>query len=76
MNKWDLQLSELCAIWQGGCIIRAKILNLVEAALTKDPALPNLLLDDAIAAEMARTSCRLAAVCAPCDGLTACRCPR
>ena len=54
VNKWDLQLSELCAIWQGGCIIRAKILNLVEAALTKDPSLPNLLMDDAIAAEMAR----------------------
>ena len=38
---------------QGGCIIRAKVLNLVEAAFTKNPALSNLLLDEAVAAELA-----------------------
>ena len=51
-HKWSLQLHELAEIWQGGCIIRAKVLNLVQAAFQKDPNLPNLLLDDAVAAEM------------------------
>jgi 6-phosphogluconate dehydrogenase len=37
---------------QGGCIIRAKVLGLVEAAFTKDPSLANLLLDEAVAAEL------------------------
>ena len=38
---------------QGGCIIRAKVLGLVEAAFTKDPALSNLLLDEDVAAQVA-----------------------
>ena len=42
----------LAEIWQGGCIIRAKVLHLVQAAFAKDPSLPNLLLDEAVAAEM------------------------
>lgn len=50
---WELRLAELAAIWQGGCIIRAKVLGLVEAAFTKAPELTNLLLDDAVAAEVA-----------------------
>jgi len=49
---WKLRLAELAAIWQGGCIIRAKVLGLVEAAFTKDPSLANLLLDEAVAAEL------------------------
>lgn len=49
---WNLQLHELAEIWQGGCIIRAKVLHLVQAAFAKDPSLPNLLLDEAVAAEM------------------------
>lgn len=49
---WNLQLHELAEIWQGGCIIRAKVLHLVQAAFAKDPRLPNLLLDEAVAAEM------------------------
>ena len=53
-HGWELKLAELAAIWQGGCIIRAKVLSLVEAAFTKDPALSNLLLDDAVAAELAK----------------------
>jgi len=52
-NGWYLQLAELAAIWQGGCIIRAKVLNLVEAAFTKNAALSNLLLDEVVASEVA-----------------------
>jgi len=51
-HGWKLRLSELAAIWQGGCIIRAKVLGLVEAAFTANPELANLLLDDVVAAEM------------------------
>ena len=51
-HNWSLHLDELAEIWQGGCIIRAKVLFLVQAAFKKDPQLPNLLLDDAVAAEM------------------------
>ena len=47
-------LADLALIWQGGCIIRAKVLNLVSAAFTKEPTLDNLLLDETVAAEMAR----------------------
>ena len=53
-HGWALKLHELAAIWQGGCIIRAKVLRLVEAAFTREPSLPNLLLDEAVAAEVAR----------------------
>ena len=53
---WQLRLSELGAIWQGGCIIRAKVLRQVQAAYSKDPELSNLLLDSEVAAEMTRRS--------------------
>ena len=49
-HGWDLQLSELACIWQGGCIIRAEVLHLVEAAFAKNPQLTNLLLDADVAA--------------------------
>ena len=42
-----------CARRQGGCIIRARVLHLVESAFTRDPSLANLLLDEDVAAEMA-----------------------
>merc|ERR1711988_117295 len=51
---WALRLADLGAIWQGGCIIRAKVLEQVEAAFSRDPSLANLLLDPAIAEEMSR----------------------
>ena len=34
---WGLNLSELAAIWQGGCIIRAKVLHLVQACISHAP---------------------------------------
>jgi 6-phosphogluconate dehydrogenase len=45
LRKWDLKLSELARIWQGGCIIRAKLLTHIKNAFAKDPHLPNMLLD-------------------------------
>jgi 6-phosphogluconate dehydrogenase len=44
--KWNLDLGEIARIWKGGCIIRAQFLDLIKNAFRKNPALPNLLLDD------------------------------
>src|SRR5437773_1776195 len=43
--KWNLNLSDIATIWRGGCIIRAKFLNLIVGAYQRDSALHNLLLD-------------------------------
>ncbi|MGB9177672.1 MAG: NADP-dependent phosphogluconate dehydrogenase [Pyrinomonadaceae bacterium] len=44
--KWSINLSEMARIWKGGCIIRAKFLDSIKAAYTRDASLPNLLLDE------------------------------
>ncbi|MGA9998193.1 MAG: NADP-dependent phosphogluconate dehydrogenase [Pyrinomonadaceae bacterium] len=44
--KWSINLSEMARIWKGGCIIRAKFLDSIKAAYTRDAELPNLLLDE------------------------------
>lgn len=47
-NEYDynLNLGETAALWRAGCIIRACFLNNITAAFTRNPELPNLLLDD------------------------------
>jgi len=45
---WHIDLSEMARIWKGGCIIRARILDSVRRAFGGNPALANLLLDDAL----------------------------
>ncbi|MBN2549382.1 MAG: NADP-dependent phosphogluconate dehydrogenase [Anaerolineales bacterium] len=45
--NYDLQLSEIASIWRAGCIIRASLLGDIMAAYRREPALINLLLDDA-----------------------------
>jgi len=44
--KWDINLSEIARIWQGGCIIRAKFLGKIKEAYLRASELGNLLLDD------------------------------
>jgi 6-phosphogluconate dehydrogenase len=44
--NYDLDLGEIARIWRAGCIIRASLLDEITAAFKKDPALPNLLLDE------------------------------
>jgi 6-phosphogluconate dehydrogenase len=44
--KWDINLSEMARIWKGGCIIRARFLDSIKTAYTREPALQNLLLDE------------------------------
>jgi 6-phosphogluconate dehydrogenase len=42
--KWEVDLAEICRIWTGGCIIRARLLDTARAAFQADPHLPNLML--------------------------------
>ncbi|MFN2493004.1 MAG: NADP-dependent phosphogluconate dehydrogenase [Pyrinomonadaceae bacterium] len=42
---WNISLSEIARIWQGGCIIRARFLRRIKKAYLRDPQLGNLLLD-------------------------------
>ncbi|MEX1018424.1 MAG: NADP-dependent phosphogluconate dehydrogenase [Litorilinea sp.] len=44
--EYDLNLGEVAAIWRAGCIIRARFLNRITEAFVRNPALPNLLLDE------------------------------
>jgi 6-phosphogluconate dehydrogenase len=41
---WDLDLSQIAAIWRGGCIIRARFLNRITDAYRENPTLSNLML--------------------------------
>jgi 6-phosphogluconate dehydrogenase len=43
--KWKLNFAEIAAIWRGGCIIRARFLQKITDAYTKNADLVNLLLD-------------------------------
>lgn len=42
---WNINLSEIARIWQGGCIIRARFLGKIKDAFKGRSDLPNLLLD-------------------------------
>jgi 6-phosphogluconate dehydrogenase len=44
--QWHINLVETARIWKGGCIIRARLLDMIMAAYDRDPALSNLLLAD------------------------------
>jgi 6-phosphogluconate dehydrogenase len=45
--KYDLRPGDIAKIWRAGCIIRATLLAKIMAAYDRNPALVNLLLDDA-----------------------------
>ncbi|CEG37712.1 6-phosphogluconate dehydrogenase [Plasmopara halstedii] len=49
---WNVDLGECARIWKGGCIIRAKFLDRIKAAYTKDASLISLLVDPDFAAEL------------------------
>ncbi len=44
-KKWGLDLGDVARIWKGGCIIRARFLESIQAAYGNSKSLPNLLLD-------------------------------
>ena len=43
--EWNTDLREIARIWKGGCIIRARLLDIIMHAFESAPDLPNLLLD-------------------------------
>jgi 6-phosphogluconate dehydrogenase len=43
--NYNLNFGNLARIWRGGCIIRARFLNNITTAFTRNPSLPNLLMD-------------------------------
>ena len=49
---WRIDLSEMARIWKGGCIIRARVLDSVRRAFGSNPALPNLLRDEALGRQL------------------------
>lgn len=50
--NYDINLETVTKIWRGGCIIRATVLEDFRQAYAKNPGLKNILLDDAIGAEL------------------------
>jgi len=46
------KLGEVAKIWRGGCIIRARLLNMIMDVYSRRPDLANLLLDSAYAKEL------------------------
>ena len=53
--QWRINLAETARIWKGGCIIRARLLDMIMAAYNREPGLHNLLLDDRSRELMNRT---------------------
>merc|ERR1712226_1117092 len=51
-NNWNVNLNDCARMWKGGCIIRAKLLVKIQAAVSADPDLPNLMLDPNVAMEL------------------------
>lgn len=43
--RWKLDFASIARIWRGGCIIRARFLQKITEAYTRDPDLVNLMLD-------------------------------
>lgn len=53
-KNWGLCLAEVSRIWKGGCIIRAKFLNVMQKAFRDNPDVENLLVIDSIRADVAK----------------------
>ena len=49
---WGVNLSLCARMWRGGCIIRARLLNKISAALERDSDLPNLMVDPTFSTEL------------------------
>jgi len=50
--NWNVDLAECARLWMGGCIIRAKLLDSIQMAFSKNPTLPNLMVDPGFAEEI------------------------
>ena len=67
-HGYRLNLGEIARIWQGGCIIRAKVLRDIRAAYQSEPELADMLLNPYLGGEVLRRRGDLGqAVCAAGD---------
>ena len=53
--QYKLKPEDIARIWRGGCIIRSSLLKDIRAAYSSQPDLSNLLLDDSIAQNIAKS---------------------
>ena len=53
--KYDLKLEKIASIWRGGCIIRASLLEEIQAAFTNKADLPNLIIDHKLSQTLSQT---------------------
>ncbi len=56
---WPLNPVQICGVWSGGCIIRCRLLDWIEKAFTRDPALKNMLLDARFSKALRKTEAGL-----------------
>ena len=61
---YELHMPSIAQIWKGGCIIRARLLQRIQDAYTRDPQLTNLMLDPWFADQINRRLPGLARVVA------------
>ncbi len=57
--KYELNLENIAAVWRGGCIIRATLLEDIRAAFSQQPQLSNLLLSDAFSKKLMQSQAGL-----------------
>lgn len=50
--NYGIKLDDVARIWRGGCIIRSQLLELIMAAFTANPDLPNLMIDEEMAKQL------------------------
>lgn len=70
---WQLDMASIARIWRGGCIIRARLLQKIVEAYTRDPKLVNLLLDPYCRTQIEerQASWRALVALAACNGIAA-----
>ncbi len=61
---WETDLSDVAAIWRGGCIIRSAFLDDIRSAYRNEPGLRNLLLSDCFSEILSQRHTALRRVCA------------
>jgi 6-phosphogluconate dehydrogenase len=50
--QWSIDLAETARIWKGGCIIRARLLDPIRDAYTREPKPLNLMVDPALGGQL------------------------
>jgi 6-phosphogluconate dehydrogenase len=61
---WKLDFASIASIWRGGCIIRARFLQKITEAYTREPRLVNLLLDPYFKEQIQKNQARWRSVAA------------